>query len=498
MGVPPQTPPRPPSRAEWNAQQRQWRMQASMQRDAYRARYYALSRRSVVGPLLLIAIGVVALLMTTHHINSAYFWQWYGHWWPLVLIGAGVVMALESLAGSGSTRIRLGGGVVLLGIILALVGIAASHHEWNWSSIGDQFDMGNGVNLSRVFGNKHEASEEIQHDLPPNATVILQNAHGDVAVGSSAPSVNPQNVSPQNVNMDQLKLTLKKAVYTNSNSDARRKMEGLQPLITANGNTVVVHMPSSDSESADMNMVLPAKANLQVRAGHGDVAVNGRQAAVDINADHGDTTLNSIAGPVHVVMHQGDFAANNIQGNLNLSGRMDDVAISRIGGSAILNGDFFGDVHLEKVGGPMRFHSSRTDCQTAQLGGSMSLDGDDLTVNAATGPIAIATHAKDITLRQVSGAVNVRNSDGSVEVSAVNPIGVMNIENRNGSVQVTLPASAKFSVQATATDGEVHSDFNLSAQNGENQSTLSGSIGSGGPMIRIIAEKGDITLHKSE
>jgi len=459
-----------------------------MQRDGYRARYRALYRRSVVGPLLLIAIGVVALLMTTHHIDSAYFWQWYGHWWPLVLIGAGIVLALESLAYSGSMRVRLGSGVVLLGIVLALIGVAASHSEFNWHSIGDQFDMGNGVNLSQMFGTKHEASEVIQHDLPPNATVIIQNAHGDISIVSGS----------ETVSMDQLKLTLKKAVYSNSDSDAKRKMEALQPLITANGNTVVVHVPSSDSESADMNVVLPLKVNLQVRSGHGDVAINGRHAAVDVNADHGDTALNGITGPVHAVMHQGNFAATNIHGDLNLSGRMEDVSISQIGGSATLNGDFFGDVHLEKISGPMRFHSSRTDCQAAKLSGSMSLDGDDLTINNAVGPIAVTTHAKDITLHRVSGDLNVHNSDGSVEVSAADPVGAMNIENRNGSVQITLPADAKFSVQATATDGEVHSDFNLPTQNTDSQSTLSGSVGSGGPMVRIVAEKGDITLHKSQ
>lgn len=78
-------------------------MQARMQREAYRAQYRGYSRHSLVGPLLLIGIGVVAFLMTTHRINAGYFWQWYGHWWPLILIGAGVVLALESLAVSGSS-----------------------------------------------------------------------------------------------------------------------------------------------------------------------------------------------------------------------------------------------------------------------------------------------------------------------------------------------------------------------------------------------------------
>lgn len=489
MGIPPQNPPpRPPSRAQWKAQQDQWRMQARMQRESYRAQYRRNSRHSLVGPLLLIGIGTVAFLMTTHHINSGHFWQWYGRWWPLIPIAAGVILALESLAASGSSRIRLGGGVVILGIFLAFLGIAASHNQFNWPSIGDQFDLGNGVNLSRMFGTKHEASEQVQHTLPANATVIIQNPHGDVAVSSSG----------ETDSMDQLRLTLNKAIYSNSDSDAQRRIRGLEPLITSNGNTVVVHMPTSDNETADMEVTLPAKVNLQIRAGHGDVSVNGRQAAVDVSADHGDMTLSAITGPVRAAMHQGDFAAGNIQGDLNLDGRMDDVSISRVTGSVTLNGDFFGNVHLENVHGAMHLHSSRTDCQIAQLGGSMSLDGDALTIDTATGPIAVATHAKDVSLRHVTGEVRVQNSDGSVEVTARNPIGAMNIENRNGSVQLTLPADAKFSVQATANYGEVHSDFNLVTRTTDDHSTLSGSVGTGGPVIHIVAEKGDITLHKGE
>ncbi|HWF67604.1 MAG TPA: DUF4097 family beta strand repeat-containing protein [Acidobacteriaceae bacterium] len=489
MGTSPHNPSTPPpSRAQWKAQQQQWKRQARIQREAYRMQYRANSRHSLVGPLLLVGIGVVALLLTTHHIDGGHFWQWYGHWWPLILIGAGVILALESLAASGSSRVRLGGGAVLLGILLAFLGIAASYNRVNWSSVGQQFDLGNGVNLSQMFGTRHEARDQVQHALPANATVIIQNPQGDVSV---SPGEKPASI-------DQLRLTLNKTVYSNSDSDAQRKMQGLEPLITSHDNTVVVHMPSSESQTADIAATLPAKVAIQVRAGHGDIAVNGRQASVDVNADHGDTTLSAISGQVRAVMHHGDFSANNIQGDLDLSGRMDDVSVSQVAGAAMLNGDFFGDVHLEKVHGPMHLHSSRTDCQAAQLGGSMSLDGDDLSINAATGPIAVTTHAKDVSLQRVTGDIKVQNSDGSVEVIALNPVGAINIDNRKGSVQVTLPGDAKFSVQATASDGEVHSDFKLSAQNGEDRGTISGVVGAGGPLIRIVAEKGDITLRKSE
>ncbi len=486
MGTPPQTPPPFPSRAQWKAQRAQWKMQSQMQREAYRAQFRSYSRGSLVGPLLLLGIGIVALLITTHHIDAAGFWHWYGRWWPLILIAAGVVLGLESLAFSNYSRIRLGGGVVLLAIVLACLGIAAAHKNINWSAIGDQLDMGNGnINLAQIFGDKHEATEQVEHALPANGTLIIQNPHGNVTIASGSGTGDGQ-----------MHLALDKFVYSSSDSDAKRKLQALEPLITSNGGVITVHMPTSDRQTADMNITVPATTALQVRAGHGDVTIHDRQAAVDVTAEHGDIRLTGIAATVHAVMHDGDFSASNIKGDLNLSGRMDDVTLSQVTGATALDGDFFGDVRLEKLQGRVHLHSSRTDIQTAQLAGTVSLDSDNLTVENATGPVVVATEAKDIAVRRITGEVRVHNANGDVVVSTLNPVGAMNIENRNGSVQLTLPADAKFSVQATAVDGEVHSDFPLTTSNVNDHSTASGAVGGGGPLVHITAEKGDITLHR--
>ena len=60
-------------RAAWRAQRDAWRAQ----RHAWKAGYmgaYGPRVPSVVGPLILVAIGVVALLVVTGHIDSGAFW----------------------------------------------------------------------------------------------------------------------------------------------------------------------------------------------------------------------------------------------------------------------------------------------------------------------------------------------------------------------------------------------------------------------------------------
>src|SRR5487761_1279322 len=96
------TPPPFPTRDQLRAQRRMMKDQARAQRNQWRAQRYqwkaqrqALRRGSILGPLLLIGIGVVVLLIHTGKLPPFLLWEWYGRHWPLLLVAAGVVLLLE-------------------------------------------------------------------------------------------------------------------------------------------------------------------------------------------------------------------------------------------------------------------------------------------------------------------------------------------------------------------------------------------------------------------
>jgi len=107
-------------RAAWRTQRDAWKAQ----RHAWKAGYagaYGPRVPSMVGPLILIAIGVVALLMMTGHISAATFWAWYARWWPLLLIGAGLALLAEwGLDMRRQTPVRRSGNFVGILIMLAI------------------------------------------------------------------------------------------------------------------------------------------------------------------------------------------------------------------------------------------------------------------------------------------------------------------------------------------------------------------------------------------
>ncbi len=88
-------PPYPPSSKDWKYQRRILRDQARAQRDQYRYQMRGTRRSSILGPVIVVLVGVVFLLIQTGHLRNERLWEWYGHWWPLLLVVAGVVLLIE-------------------------------------------------------------------------------------------------------------------------------------------------------------------------------------------------------------------------------------------------------------------------------------------------------------------------------------------------------------------------------------------------------------------
>src|SRR5450631_3798560 len=82
-------------KATWRAQREAWKAQRYAAKAGYYGGVYSPRVPSIVGPIILIGVGVVAFLVVTNHIAAEQFWIWYAHWWPLLLIGAGLALLGE-------------------------------------------------------------------------------------------------------------------------------------------------------------------------------------------------------------------------------------------------------------------------------------------------------------------------------------------------------------------------------------------------------------------
>jgi DUF4097 and DUF4098 domain-containing protein YvlB len=500
---PPYPPPGPPYGNDWKHQRRMMKEQARAQRDMLRAqaaayRYRARAQRhgSIVGPLIVIAVGIVFLLVQMGRFSSRQVWDWYGHWWPVLLIGAGVVMFLEWAFDqyTRSTdpsqpiyRRGMGGGVFSLLLLLVIVGIVFSGLR-----TGDGFFFRHGFHidqnsLDQFLGDKHESDQMIVQAFPAGASFSVNNPRGDVSVSGTSDD-------------NQIHVSVHKEVYSRSDSDASSKAEQLNPQIEVSGSNLILTVPSLPGGRADLTIMVPAGAGTSVTANHGDVRVSSIKGSVSVTANHGDVDLSAITGPTNTHINNGDssFSAHSVTGEVIVEGRGQDLTLSDLSGPVSINGDFFGTTHIEHVRDSIRFHSSRTDMQLGRLDGEADISNRaDLSVSDAVGPFIISTRSRNITLDRIAGNVSVTNRNGSVNLTSAPPLGNVTIENRNGSVTFTVPEQSSFSVDAETNNGDLYNDFSLPTRGTDTRKSFSGTVGSNGPMLRITTSQGDISLKKA-
>ena len=481
----------PPFSNDPRVQRRILRDQARMQRLQLRG----MRRTSVVGPLIVIAIGVVFLLVQIGRLPVTALWLWFARWWPLLLVLFGFIRLFEWLFdqrirvnanGVPTPQRNLGLGVTLLLVLLVIAGVASSiARNRAGHLLGHNFEL-NQDNLEQFLGDKHESTQTLTEACPSGTAVTINNPHGNVSVTGTSDD-------------NQLHATISTQVFTRSDSEAAAKVRQIAAQVDRNGNQLTLTIPSISGGRSDVSITVPSGTSVTGTVNHGDIQIHSLRAALSVTANHGDIDLSSISGPVQAHINNADssLSAHNINGPLDVEGRSLDLTLSDTHGPVSLHGDFFGTTHLERMNAPVSFHTSRTDLQFVGLSGELEITPNaDLTANQIIGPVVLNTRNRNINLERVSGPLNITNRNGSITLAIAQPIAPMMIENRNGDVDITLPTNAQFNVQAETTNADLENDFGLSLTQEGERPKLIGTVGKGGPLLQVSTSQADISFRK--
>lgn len=480
-------------RRAWKAQRRAAKMQARWMRDQYRMQQRVLRRRSIVGPLVLVALGIIFLLEQTGRLSWAHSLGWYARWWPAVLILAGIILLVEWIfdqqrmeeSGQPIAGHVLSGGAVLLLVLLACIGISArwaeSHSAWHDHLLGH--DLGG---LDRVFGEAHESDESLSQAMPPGGMLVVHNPWGAVSVTGSSDD-------------GQVHVSVHKQVYAWRDSDAEERARQMQPSFSTQGNSLMLDVPAGNEGQADLTIEVPHGSGVSVSTDHGDVRVAELHGDVTIGVRKGDLDLSGIDGAVLAQVHNDDssVSAKGVTGPFTLEGRAGDISLTNVNGAVMLQGDFFGTTHAEQINGPLRFETSRTKFGTARVDGELEIESGNLQGNKLLGPVTVTTRNRTIDLDDVSGPVTISNRNGAVAVTNAAPVSPIHITNQHGSVDLGLPEHGGFVLDAQTRNGDLENDFGLETQAEGDVHRLNGTVGSGGPQVRVEASDGDVTIRKA-
>ncbi|MFC6646811.1 DUF4097 family beta strand repeat-containing protein [Granulicella cerasi] len=504
-GYPPPPPqgqyPPPYDRNSARAQQQAFRAQAKAfayqqkqyaraMRDQARAQRRAMRRRSIVGPVILIALGVLFLLTQLGHLHWPEVFFWMGHWWPLVLIIAGIVMIGEWFYHRSRSENyyapSVNGGVIFLLILIVSIGASAGWMDRHSDEIGHGFfDANNG--WSRMMGESHDFDDSLTESITPAQTLVLRNVRGDLTLTGSSTD-------------NQVHLDLHKQVYAWQDSDAQEKADRLKPAVTNDSGQLLLAFPDIEGATNDLTVEVPHNVTVIVSTDRGDINVSQIHGSVSVTAKRGGVDLNGIAGPVdiHTSFDDANVSAHSITGQVTLQGRAGDLSFTDINGGLSLEGDFFGSTHVERVNGVTRFQTSRTQFQVARLDGELDLSGGaDFRASQVLGPVTLTTRNRNITLDRVEGRIQVNNRNGSVDIVNAAPIQGISVTNEKGSVDIGLPDHAGFTASVSTRRGDVENDFNLQQRETSGLTELHGPVNGGGATVSVTTTDGDITLRKA-
>ena len=446
-------------------------------------------QRSISGPLILIAVGLVFLLATMHVLSLHSVWMWFGHYWPVLLIVLGLIKLVEHYqaqrTGTRSSGVGVGGAFLI--VMLVVFGLIATQtSRVDWEALRNGMHMDDDSDWGWFEGHAYTYDDHLEQDFPAGAMLRVTDTRGAVNITTSDSA--------------KIQVGVRKTIRAESQNEADRWNGGTKPDIKVSGNTVTLNANTQGagdhSVTIDLDISVPRNVAVNITNRSGDVSVLGRDGDVEISNQKGDVSVTDVKGKVTLSLENSSARISQITGDVSAEGRMKEVSLDTIKGAARLNGDFTENVDLAKISKTVTLKSARTDIEIAKLDGDLSLDSHDLRASTVTGPFRLLTKFKDIRLEGVSGDLRLENEDGAVEVQ-MTKMGAVQIDNRRSDISIYVPDKAAFQVNAQTKNGEIESDFTgLNVSNGDERATASGSVGGGGPRLVVNNEHGAIEIRK--
>jgi DUF4097 and DUF4098 domain-containing protein YvlB len=448
--------------------------------------YYRPRPRSIVGPLVLITIGVLFLLRTTGVISIQSFHVWMVHYWPLLLIFWGVAKLLEYLWARqhGEPTPRLGAGGVMLLVFVILFGTGVTRTaDWNWRGIGAE--IGDDSDWDNMFENHYDFTENFAQPLAGGSEIKILSAQGDITVTASEDN--------------QVHAVVHKSVHTDSQESANRLNDSTHPKFIQQGSLWLMDLTTGDFDKArfDLDLQLPKQIALSISTRRGNLSVSQREGNVDLSTDRGNLSAENVKGATSLHLRHGSVTVKTITGNVQVDGEVEDGSVSDVTGTLEFDAGYNGNVQLSHIGQRLHFKSVRTDFQLARLDGEISMGDGDIRATEFAGPVKLNTRSNEVHFENVSGEVEVEDRNGLVSIRPKTPLGNIFVNNVRGGIELELPPSIGFRLDAESKGGTIDvNDFSISVDNQSRDATARATVGKGGPDIRLRTDRGTIQIRK--
>jgi len=249
------------------------------------------------------------------------------------------------------------------------------------------------------------------------------------------------------------------AIHAEAGADtdqqAERAVQGLQFDLRALNNTVVVRGRAPSETGWHFDRGNPAKLEIFCK-----ISVP-RRCSVELNTGQGAITVGNLIGRVFARTEDGTIFVRRVEGPVDAATKSGDVIVSRCLGAATLQ-------------------TRRGTIRAGTLGARAKLSNTtgDIEVLAARAGVTAQAEAGDVTIgypRDLTGDSDIRTSGGSIIVK--------------------IDPTADATIEASSIWGHVESKLPLTVESdGNGRSKFSGRLNRGGPVLRLHANGGNVSL----
>ncbi len=437
-----------------------------------------MRRRSFAGPLLLVVVGGLFLWRNLH--PETQIFDLVAEYWPFLLIAWGLIRLLEVLLSEGQRHFGLTGGEVVLVVMISLFGLGLFEvHQ-------------RGIRFTpEIFGEQYDYPVSAHATAMGVKRIVFENPRGNIRVTGG--------------DTQEITVTGRKLIRTYSRTEADRTNGNTPVEIVPQGDSLTVRsnqdrVPENQRMSDDLEVTVPRGVAIEARGQTGDYEISDVAGNLDLTSGRSDVRLSRIAGNTRLEIGRSEVVrAADMQGDIQLDGRGSDIEMQNVSGQVTIHGAYVGTLDFKNLSKPLQFEGARnTELRVAAVPGSINMDLGGFTARDVVGPVRLVTRSRDIRLEGFTNSLNLETERGDIELQpGRNPLPKIEVHSAVGRIDLVLPDKAGFQLLATAERGDATNDFGppLEKQVEGRTSTLKGSVGSG-PMIRITADRGSVSVRK--
>jgi hypothetical protein len=454
-----------------------------------------MRRGSVIGPLILIAIGVAFLVRNLY--PEIPILDFLGRNWPYILIGWGALRLVELFTWKSSGKplpvSGVSGGEWTLIVFLCMFGIGLHQFSRRQSTWLPRINIGGIDVMGESF--EYPYAQKTVKAASKTPRIVIESFRGDAQITGT--------------DSDEVKVSGLKTLKALESKDAERAEKDSPLEVVTQGDQIIIRCNQDRGDSrarvtSKLDISVPRGASIDARGRYGDFDIRDVNGQVEIYSDNAGVRLDNLGGNVKIDLRRSDIIrAVGVKGDMELKGRGDDIELENILGTVTVNGGYSGTVQFRNLAKPVRYTGVNADFQMEKIPGELRSTISNLSASNVVGPIRVnSSKAKDVQISDFTQTLEISVDRGDVELRPGRmPLSRIDVSTKHGEIDFSVPAQAKFDLRATASRGEVSNDYGDSLRvesSGNRGQTLQGTVGAGGPTVVLNSGRGGITVRKGE